>query len=222
MATEKAKYLDPKAAVRENIASRTTHHPDAIKHKPRYMDPKESARDSVRLRMDKLDPAWILQASRKIQETVTSLDEFKKAEIVGCYLALPTEAQTGAIIAACRKAGKRVCVPAYRPKKKDYAMSWYNAGDPTVMGPYGVTEPRAPQWMTPSDIDLMIVPALAFDEYGRRLGHGGGNFDRILSGFPGTSVCIGFECQKLAAVPVEEHDYEVDLIVTERRTYRPE
>ncbi|MFH0908235.1 MAG: 5-formyltetrahydrofolate cyclo-ligase [bacterium] len=189
--------------------------------KAKHLDPKESSREAVRLRMIELDPAWILQASRKIQDTVIGLDEFARAEVVGCYVALPTEAQTGAIIAACRKAGKRICVPAYRPGKKDYAMSWYNAGDPMVMGPYGVPEPRTPQWMTPSDIDAMIVPAVAFDEYGRRLGHGGGHFDRILTGFPGISVCIAFECQKLAAVPAEEHDCEVDLIVTERQIYRP-
>jgi 5-formyltetrahydrofolate cyclo-ligase len=189
--------------------------------KPRYLDPKESSREAVRLRLSKLDPKWILATSKKIQDSVTGLDEFKKADVIGCYLALDTEVQTAGIIAACRKAGKRVCVPAFRPKKKDYGMSWYNAGDATVMGPFGVTEPRTPQWMTPSDVDLMVVPALAFDEHGRRLGHGGGNYDRILSGFPGLSVCVAFECQRLTAVPVDEHDIDVELIVTERKTYRP-
>jgi 5-formyltetrahydrofolate cyclo-ligase len=225
---EKKGYIEPKAAARaaaeiraqgglmvKNLTGQMV-----PAQKPRFMNAKEAARDQTRLRLAKLDPDWILATSRTVQDRVIALPEFKKAAVVGCYISLPSEVQTGAIIAACRKAGKKVCVPASRPKKKDYAMCWYNAGETTIVGPWGIAEPRNREFAS-SEIDLMIVPCLAFDPHGRRLGHGGGHFDRLLAGLSSTNICLAFEVQKLTAAPYDEHDVDVDIVVTEKTVYRP-
>jgi 5-formyltetrahydrofolate cyclo-ligase len=100
-------------------------------------------------------------------------------------------------------------------------MCWYNSGETTMVGPWGIAEPRNPEFTASSEIDLMIVPCLAFDQHGRRLGHGGGHFDRLLAGLSSTNICIAFEAQQLTAVPCDEHDVEVDIVVTEKTVYRP-
>jgi 5-formyltetrahydrofolate cyclo-ligase len=228
MSGEKKGYIDPKAAARTAAEERLTGGRtvrtiagDLVPApKPRFMDPKEAARDQTRLRLAKLDPGWMLKASRRIQESLVALPEFKEAEVVGLYLSLPSEVQTGGIISACAKAGKKVAVPAFRPKKKDYAMCWYKPGETTIVGPWGIAEPRDREFMASSEIDVMVVPCLAFDEYGRRLGHGGGHFDRLLAGAASTNICLAFEVQKIAAVPVKDYDVDMDIIVTERNVYR--
>ena len=71
----------------------------------------------------------------------------------------------------------------------------------------------------PEDVDLVIVPGLAFDERGGRLGRGAGFYDRVLGGLrPGAwKIAVAFECQIVESVPMEEHDQRVHAIVTERR-----
>lgn len=229
MSAAKKGYLEPKAAARAAAEERAAGGPMVRTAagslvpapRPRFMDAKETARDQTRLRLAKLDADWILKASRTAQERILALDEFKRAAVVGCYLALPGEVQTAAILSACRKAGKKVAVPAFRPKRRDYAMCWYKPGETTVVGPWGIAEPRDREFMSASEIDLMVVPCLAFDEYGRRLGHGGGHFDRLLAGTSCTIACLAFEVQKLAAVPAGDLDVDVDIVATERALYRP-
>ena len=68
-----------------------------------------------------------------------------------------------------------------------------------------------------SDVDLAIIPGVAFDERGNRLGYGMGYYDRLLSRFKGSTVALAFELQILPSVPREEHDVRVGKIVTEKR-----
>ena len=72
-----------------------------------------------------------------------------------------------------------------------------------------------------AELDLLLVPLVAFDAYGRRLGHGRGYYDRMLSRCPGLKVGVAFEVQRMTAVPTEAHDVGLDLVVTEARVYHP-
>ena len=148
-----------------------------------------------------------------------SLEAFRRARSVGLYLACPREVATDAIIAACRSQGKTVCVPAMRKDEQRYAMSRWDEGVPLRNGAYGIREPAEPAWVPTSSLDIVLVTALAFDESGWRLGHGGGHFDRLLADHPGVRICLAFECQKLTAVPCEAHDVPVHVVVTERAVY---
>ena len=92
-----------------------------------------------------------------------------------------------------------------------------------VAGAYGILAPPpdAPP-VVPDAFDLILVPGVAFDAEGRRLGRGGGHYDRVLASLPprATSVGIGYDFQLVASVPCEEHDVPVDMVITEGRTYR--
>ena len=183
------------------------------------INPKSTARQQATVILRRLAPAWNQNASLAIQEQAEGLPEFKSARAVACYLAQPREVQTRAIAQACWNGGRRLAVPAYDKSLSRYGLAWLNENDSTHDGIFGIAEPVSPVWAKPTDIDLLVVPCLAFDIYGRRLGHGGGHFDRLLGGHCGLKICLAFEAQRLVAVPAEPHDIPVDLIITEKNIY---
>lgn len=177
------------------------------------------ARRQARARQVRLSPEWIAQASRVIQDSVANLPEFQSARRIGLYLAQPREVQTRDLLEKVWTSGRRAAVPAWDARRQGYRYAWLDAGQPTQPGAYGILEPSAPTWVGPDELDLLIVPCVAFDLYGRRLGHGGGHFDRLMSRQSGPRLCIAFEGQRLTAVPFEPHDVALDIIVTERAVY---
>ena len=102
------------------------------------------------------------------------------------------------------------------------ALHRVDADTPLVPGPFGILEPpeNAPA-VAPADIDLVIVPGVAFDGACRRVGHGGGYYDRLLAGLNrAVRVGFAFDEQVLDEVSCEEHDICVDILVTPSRTLR--
>jgi 5-formyltetrahydrofolate cyclo-ligase len=189
---------------------------------------KDTIRNLVRARRAALTPLRIRQASARIQRAVMKLPEWVTARQVCVYLALPTEAQTWALLAACWKTGKQVWVPAYRKKVRRYDLARLRPDDPVKAGPWAVPEPVRPRWatpnrVTPTRVDLVVTPGLAFDRTGGRVGHGLGYYDRLLAGTAlqqAFKVGLALECQMVARVPMNARDIRLDAVVTERTVYR--
>jgi 5-formyltetrahydrofolate cyclo-ligase len=182
---------------------------------------KEALRYAMRGKWKKLDPSWVDTASAKVHKTITHLDKFKEASIVGCYMALPHEVQTQDLIATCWEADKKVCVPAYNKVSDTYPWAWLEAGEWTSVGRYDIPEPMNPRWAPQcGEGELLLLPSVALDKFGHRLGHGGGHFDRVLADCPGYKVGLAFEFQVVENVPVGTWDVPVDLIVTEENVYK--
>ncbi len=118
-------------------------------------------------------------------------------------------------LAACRRSGKVVCVPALRKRTGRYGWALLEEEAPVQMGRWGILEPAKPRWVAAERLELIVIPGLAFDRVGGRLGHGGGHFDRLLAQGRGFKVGVAFERQILAAVPSEAHDVPMDAVVTE-------
>lgn len=197
------------------------------------MTRKESIRTKMRVRRAALTPLGIRQASVKIQRTVMKLPEWAAARRVCVYLALPTEAQTWALLAACWQTGKQVLVPAYRKKFLRYDLARLRSDDPVKVGHCSVPEPARPRWATPNRVtpnrvvptrvDLVVIPGLAFDRIGGRLGHGLGHYDRLLARTAlqqAFKVGLALECQMVERVPMNTQDIRLDAVVTERAVYR--
>ncbi|MBU4285646.1 MAG: 5-formyltetrahydrofolate cyclo-ligase [Kiritimatiellae bacterium] len=187
------------------------------------MTRKESIRTNMRARRVALTPLGIRQASARIQRVVMKLPEWAAARRVCVYLALPTEAQTWALLAACWKTGKQVLVPAYRKKVLRYDLARLRPDDPVKAGHWGVPEPTRPRWATPTRVDLVVIPGLAFDRIGGRVGHGLGYYDRLLAGTAlqqAFKVGLALECQMIERVPMNARDIRLDAVVTERAVYR--
>jgi len=197
------------------------------------MTSKKSIRIRMRARRAALTPLGIRQASAKIQRAVMKLPEWAVARRVCVYLALPTEAQTWALLAACWKTGKQVLVPAYRKKVLRYDLARLRPEDPVKAGHWAVPEPACPRWATPNRVtpnwvsptrvDMVVIPGLAFDRIGGRVGHGGGHYDRLLAGTAlqqAFKVGLALECQIVERVPMNARDIRLDAVVTERAVYR--
>ena len=183
---------------------------------------KRAIRDRTRERRCAVDARWIAQASAAIVRRVVAMDEFAGARVVCCYVATTGEAQTEGIIKACRTAGKKVCVPALDEEEGCYRLAWLMPGADLVSGPMGIREPREKRWAPVAEVDLMIVPGVAFDAEGGRVGHGFGHYDRLLADPQGTrcfTVGLAFDFQVWDGVPTEIRDVRMDAVVTETRCH---
>ena len=160
--------------------------------------------------------------SAHIQDVVIELEEFRRARVVFCYLATPFEVGTDRIIAACRKERKRVCVPASRKHDGRYEPAWLEETGSLKKGALGIREPGNAVAVPIGEIDAVIVPGVAFDRKGNRLGHGAGHYDRLLSGKAARAFKVGlaFEFQVFDAVPAGPLDAPMDAIATENGIFR--
>ncbi len=184
------------------------------------MNSKMAMRKAMRATLRELTPTWIAEASLAIQERVLALPEFQRAATVSLYRAYPNEVALDAILAACRRDGKTVLLPAWIDEIAAYGLARWDDGAPLKSGQFGIEEPAERVWVAGDSVDFAIVTALAFDEAGYRLGHGGGYFDRLLANVRGTKALLAFECQKVSVIPREAHDIRLDLIATECALYR--
>jgi 5-formyltetrahydrofolate cyclo-ligase len=140
------------------------------------------------------------------------------------YLQILRELETLDIVNAVLASGKTLLSPVVLPgDKMMHAGRLQGPNDPDlVTSDYGIREPiHSPPW--PIDkIDFLVVPGMAFDEHGNRLGRGGGYYDRFLAqpGLRAFKCGLAFEEQLIPSVPMHKHDVPVDAIVTDARVLR--
>jgi 5-formyltetrahydrofolate cyclo-ligase len=138
------------------------------------------------------------------------------------YAATPEELDPSVLVRSLRESGvlvafPRVCGPC------ELALHWAEIDD-LRPGYCGLLEPGADAVEAdPNEIDLVLVPGVAFDEHCHRLGMGGGFYDRLLAALPPgtTKIGLAFDEQIVDAVPREEHDVVLDAVVTPTRVLRP-
>ncbi|NQT91970.1 MAG: 5-formyltetrahydrofolate cyclo-ligase [Lentisphaerae bacterium] len=183
---------------------------------------KRSLRKTVLDRRDGLDREAVRSKSDLIQSTVLQMSQFGEREGVACYLSTGHEVMTDRLIEACWDSGKAVFVPARVPAERLYRLAELRPDTRLVPGPLGVKEPADPEWVAAGEMPgVFLVPGVAFDAGGGRLGHGGGYYDRLLHGEGSTGraykVGLAFDCQIVEAVPMQEHDVRMDAVITESR-----
>ncbi|MDD2573522.1 MAG: 5-formyltetrahydrofolate cyclo-ligase [Firmicutes bacterium] len=160
--------------------------------------------------------------SLSIFQRLIGLDLFKASHNIMAYVAFRNEVETLPVIRHCLLEGKRVLIPVSVPKTRELLLSELKDPERDLRpGTYGVPEP-APEFMRPfpkEDLDLILVPAVAYDEKGFRIGYGAGYYDRFLDGLTRVvpSIGLAFELQIIDRVPAEPTDRPVDYIVTENR-----
>jgi 5-formyltetrahydrofolate cyclo-ligase len=163
--------------------------------------------------------------NRRICEKLISLPEFISAQTVMFYLGTPNEVGTMLCLEQAMKDGKKCVVPYCN----DDALDLFVLHDFADLAPgtFGILEPKVElrlernRQCSPDSLDLIIVPGVAFDRKGQRLGRGKGFYDRFLGKVrPQTHlVALAFECQLVAAVPCVPSDVPVDKIITEAGVY---
>jgi 5-formyltetrahydrofolate cyclo-ligase len=181
------------------------------------------AQDKRRLRRELLArrravPAAVAEAAgRAVAEALEASDAFRSADPVALYAALPDELPTRPCFEALRARGARVLLPRVGEGRVllFHAVERWEQLHP---GRYGVLEPPEGAAVPPGSAGLVLVPGVAFDREGHRLGRGGGHYDATFP--PGTAAPplfgVAFELQVLASVPHGSEDRRMDAIVTER------
>ena len=153
--------------------------------------------------------------SRIIRQKLLKTKVFKEAKIIMFYIAFDGEVNTEEMIREARFLNKIIAVPVCRKNRITIRPCVLDSNAPLRRGPYGVCEPAVKKSISLKDIDLVIVPGVAFDKKGNRLGRGKGCYDRFLSTLPQDTPAIGlaFDFQIIPSVPSHKHDVSVDRII---------
>lgn len=184
-------------------------------------DDKQAVRAQVLALRDALTPQERAHASSIIADRIATMDGFRNARVV--LLTLPYRSEWDATLVARHAigAGKIVAAPRVDPSARMLRPLRIADVDSDIEAGYrGIPEPRAhAASVSPGSIDWVLVPGVAFDAAGCRLGYGGGYYDRLLPLVPRSAprVAGAFDFQVLERVPSAPHDMGVDWIVTERR-----
>ncbi|MCL1920855.1 MAG: 5-formyltetrahydrofolate cyclo-ligase [Kiritimatiellaeota bacterium] len=144
----------------------------------------------------------------------------RRAWRVSIYLSTKHEISTRHIRHAVWAAGRNVCVPAWSPDEAKYCLCELHPMMRLVTGKHGIREPVEQIHLAPWDADAFILPGLAFDAHGGRLGYGKGIYDGILSKANRAAIKIGicYDWQILSdPLPLEQHDMSVDWVVSDKR-----
>jgi 5-formyltetrahydrofolate cyclo-ligase len=162
--------------------------------------------------------------SKAICERVVQLPEFDRARTVLAFVSMRTEVQTHAAVEAARSAGKRVCATRMGEDLENLVVVEWRADDPLEESGYMFSQPSADSPVVPDDeIDLVIVPALALDERGHRIGFGKGYYDRLLPRLTSAfRAGVVFDFELMTEIPDRPGDEPVDAIVTDARLLRTE
>lgn len=182
---------------------------------------KNRWREKMRATLAEMSPETAADKSRLACAALTRLAEFSQSQVVMLYMAIPDEADPAEAALAAWKSGKTVLVPRVswaRRSMKAVEIHSLHAG--LVRTSQGIDEPTGGKVWPVDRIDMVVVPALAFDRFGNRLGRGGGFYDRFLASPQLKAITCGLAfSQQLVGpmpLPVHDHDCPVDLLVTDK------
>ncbi len=180
-------------------------------------DAKAALRRRVRARRAALAAPRRAAASAAICRLLDELDDLASARTVMLYGASSEEVDVSAYADALRSRGARTFYP--RVAGDDLDVVEVTDGTVFDTGFRGILEPQG-HAVDVRELDAVVVPGIAFDAAGRRLGQGKGYYDRLLPHLDGPRVAVGFACQLVDDVPTGPHDQRVDVVVTDEGIHR--
>jgi 5-formyltetrahydrofolate cyclo-ligase len=143
--------------------------------------------------------------------------EYQNAKTVMFYVDVRDEVRTRQALPAALASGKRIVVPYCVDGELE--LFWLEDMDELELGMYRILEPK--EELQPVDLDVVMVPGVAFDRQGGRTGHGKGYYDKLLehARLDTPLLALAFECQLFDEIPTEEHDIFMDKVITESAVY---
>jgi len=164
--------------------------------------------------------------SEKIVNRFMELPEYQAAKTVMFYVDVRDEVRTRQALPAALASGKRVVVPYCVDGELE--LFWLENIEELELGMYRILEPKSDlrslgsKRLQPTDLDLVMVPGVAFDRNGGRTGHGKGYYDKLLqhARLDAPLIALSFECQIFEKIPAESHDIYMDKVVTEDDVYQ--
>ena len=179
-------------------------------------DNRESIRNQIKHIRNLQSTADIDKNSNIIMDKLLSTQIFKKSNCIGFYYSLKTEVSTYNMIQKTLDLGKNVCLPKIDWKSKTMDFHTIDGTENLRKNHLDIPEPVDGEICT--NIDVVIVPGIVFDESGNRLGFGSGYYDKFLNLQPSIyKIALAFDFQLIDTIAVQEHDIPMDLIITENR-----
>lgn len=176
---------------------------------------KRYLRDQARAQRASLSPAEILEKSGRICRNVLEVLDGTHPLLV--YVSKPSEVNTHALIEELIARGKTVIVPIIEKDTKTLRLSYLVNPAVLQQSTFNVPEPVGHELPArASDVKAVLIPMLAFDKRGNRLGYGAGYYDRFLSAYPHLiRIGLAFACQELQEIPADPTDAGMDMIITD-------
>lgn len=180
---------------------------------------KDEIRKKIKKIRNNISITEVLEKSELIKNKLFKLIEFHQASTILFYISYDNEVFTHDMIKECLSIEKMVVVPKSVSKENTLILSELVDWNDLEIGAYNILEPKNESIKEiPIDlIDLIIVPGIAFDVNGNRIGHGKGYYDRLLRNANSRSVGLLYEFQLVNKIPTEKHDKTVNMLITEKR-----
>jgi 5-formyltetrahydrofolate cyclo-ligase len=164
-------------------------------------------------------------AAERLLTVLRPLLGHHKKQRIGLYTAMDGEIDLTPLVAACRRWRIELYLPVLHRFKNSLLFARYDVDSPMQANKYGIPEPYQTALVKPWQLNLVLLPLVGFDPQGGRLGMGGGYYDRTFAGaarWPKRPAMLGVahECQKVARIPLEPWDIQLDGIISDARVYR--
>ncbi|HTI70146.1 MAG TPA: 5-formyltetrahydrofolate cyclo-ligase [Candidatus Limnocylindria bacterium] len=176
---------------------------------------KEQVRAEMRRQLADLSSTERERGSIEVRAAVTALEEWKRSATVLLFWPRNDEPQVEPLYEIALAAGKTVALPSYDATTETYVPRQFRIpATDLIRGRFGIVEPAPDCPMIPvSKIDFALVPGLAFDATGTRLGRGLGFYDRLLTDFAGFACGVAFRFQNHPGLPCESHDRPMNRVL---------
>lgn len=176
---------------------------------------KNEIRRKARARKSMLTNGEMLRAAESVWQQLEELAAFMVAEKVLMYHSLPDELNTHGFLDKWHSR-KQLFLPRVNGVNLDILPYHQSRTHP---GAFNIEEPDGSDTTDVSDIELIVVPAMAYDRRGNRVGRGKGFYDRLLSHSKALKVGVAYDCQMMDSIDTDPTDVPVDIVITESRTY---
>ncbi len=180
---------------------------------------KSEIRSRMRKRLGEIDIAFVKKSSFEAQNAILRSPIFEEADSVALYYSYQNEVETSSLFKASQKQGKKIAYPKILKSENSMQFFWVDSLSEFVPSELGPWEPKDQVQLSMAElslIDLMIIPALAFDLKGWRIGRGKGFYDKTLKKFSGVRVGLAYSFQLIESLPHEiEMDEPVNWLATE-------
>ena len=180
---------------------------------------KQKLRRTIRNLENCLSPGYLSASSQAISAHLLAMPDYRNAGTIFCFASVDREVDTWPILRELLTSGRVLCVPLCT-KAGHMEPRQITALEQLLPGAYGIPEPPAHSpHIHPDEIDFAVLPCVTCDRTGRRLGRGGGYYDRFLSQYRSSAVLLCRERLIREEIPVEPHDCPVPWVLTEQGLY---
>ena len=184
------------------------------------MPSKAQIRNVTRKRRSELSPGEVRARSDDIVARLTDREVYRRAACLASYVSISNEVDTHTLIDRALESGKRVAVPVVEPNRTLIHLEIRSMAELKPSG-FGLLEPSGKDGavVPPGAFDIVLVPGLAFDRAGNRVGFGAGYYDRFLSLAHAFKIGLAYDFQLFDRLPHGPRDIPMDLVITESEVY---